>query len=42
MTLEEKIAHLQETVLTEARSEVKANFQNPKKAIECLFENHKK
>ena len=33
MTLEEKIAHLQETVMTEARSEVIAILENHKKAL---------
>ena len=42
MTLEEKIAHLQETVMTEARSEGNAIIDNHKKALESLFENHKK
>ena len=38
MTLEEKIAHLQETVMTEARSEGNAIIDNHKKALESLFE----
>ena len=42
MTLEEKIAHLQETVMTEARSEGNAIIDNHKKALESLFEKHKK
>ena len=42
MTLEEKIAHLQETVMTEARSEGNAIIDNQKKALEYLFEKHKK
>ena len=33
MTLEEKIAHLQETVMTEARSEGNAIIDNHKKAL---------
>ena len=40
MTLEEKIAHLQETVMTEARSEGNAIIDNHKKALESLFEKH--
>ena len=42
MTLEEKIAHLQETVMTEARSEGNAIIDNHKKALESLFEKQKK
>ena len=42
MTLEEKIAHLQETVMTEARSRGNAIIDNHKKALESLFEKHKK
>ena len=34
MTLEEKIAHLQETVMTEARSEGNAIIDNHKQALE--------
>lgn len=40
MTLEEKIAHLQETVMTEARSEGNAIIDNHKKALESLFEKN--
>ena len=42
MTLEEKIARLQETVMTEARSEGNAIIDNHKKALESLFEKQKK
>ena len=35
MTLEEKIAHLQETVMTEARSEGNAIIDNHKKALKA-------
>ncbi len=42
MTLEEKIAHLQETVMTEARSEGNAIIDNHKKALESLFEKKKR
>ena len=37
MTLEEKIAHLQETVMTEARSEGNAIIDNHKKALESFL-----
>ena len=42
MTLEEKIAHLQETVMTEARSEGNAIIDNHKKALESLFCDRKR
>lgn len=41
MTLDEKITHLQETVMTEARAEGNAIIENHKKALESLFEKHK-
>ena len=37
MTLEEKIAHLQETVMTEAGSEVIAIIDKQKKPLESFF-----
>ena len=42
MTLEEKIAHLQETVMTEARSEGNAIIEKQKKTQESINEKQKK
>lgn len=41
MTLDEKLTHLQETVMTEARTEGNAIIEDHKKALESLFEKHK-
>lgn len=41
MNLDEKITHLQETVMTEARAEGNAIIQNHRKTLESLFEKHK-
>lgn len=42
MTLEEKIAHLQETVMTEARSEGNAIIDNHKKRLNLYLKSIKK
>lgn len=41
MTLDEKIAHLQEVVMTDARAEGNAIIENHRKALESLYEKHK-
>lgn len=41
MTLDEKIMHLQETVMTEARAEGNAIIDNHRNTLESLFEKHK-
>lgn len=41
MTLDEKIMHLQETVMTEARAEGNAIIDNHRQTLESLFSKHK-
>lgn len=42
MTLDEKITHLQETVMSEARAEGNAIIENHRKVLETLFDKHRK